>query len=65
MSKIRFHLTVWAVALMLTIVAGTALHRLDSATASPQVQKSKMVDINEMMKKLDAGILPEENWPAI
>ena len=62
MSTIRFHATVWVLALALTTVAAIALHRLDTAKASQQMQKAVMIDISEMMKTIDVGMLPEENW---
>jgi hypothetical protein len=63
MSTIRFHITVWFLALALTAVAAIALHRLDTAKASPQMQmqKAMMIDIGEMMKTIDVAMLPEEN----
>lgn len=65
MKKMRFIAAVGAVAYVLTIATGMFVQRLDAATASPQAQTVKMIDVNEMMKWLDVQALPEENWPAV
>jgi hypothetical protein len=65
MSKIGFGATVGAATLILTVAAGASLYQLKSATASLEVQTSRMIDLNEIMKRMDVRTLRQESWPAI
>ena len=65
MKKMRFIATVGAAAFILAVAAGATVNRLNSATALPQAQTSKTMDINEMTKNIDVRTLPEENWSAM
>lgn len=65
MNKIGFGMTITAAALILTLAAGTAVSRLNSATSWQQLQTGAMIDSSDAMKKIDVRTLAEENWPAM